>query len=121
MKSQAALEGRAIPDGFYLVADSERPEPAFQRALIDRPKQGFAIPLERWLRGGLRPLLDRYLAPGHIAGQGLFDPPTVHALRQRFDAGDMLSTQPLWLLLAFQMWHERWMETSPVSSGDRVA
>ena len=91
------------------------------RALIDRPKQGFAIPLDRWLRGGLRPLLDRYLAPGHIAGQGLFDPPTVHALRQRFDAGDRLSTQPLWLLLAFQMWHERWMETSPVSSGDLVA
>ena len=30
-----AFERDAIPDGFYLVADSERPEPAFQRALID--------------------------------------------------------------------------------------
>ena len=29
------LEWHAIPDGFYLVADSERPEPGFQRALID--------------------------------------------------------------------------------------
>ena len=35
----AALEWRAIPDGFYLVADSERPEPAFQRALIDAVRQ----------------------------------------------------------------------------------
>jgi Succinylglutamate desuccinylase / Aspartoacylase family len=31
----AALDWHAIPDGFYLVADSERPEPEFQRALID--------------------------------------------------------------------------------------
>jgi hypothetical protein len=30
-----ALDWHAIPDGFYLVADSERPEPEFQRALID--------------------------------------------------------------------------------------
>jgi hypothetical protein len=29
------LDEHAIPDGFYLVGDSERPEPAFQRALID--------------------------------------------------------------------------------------
>jgi hypothetical protein len=31
----AALDWHAIPDGFYLVADSERPEAEFQRALID--------------------------------------------------------------------------------------
>ena len=31
----SALDWHAIPDGFYLVADSVRPEPEFQRALID--------------------------------------------------------------------------------------
>jgi hypothetical protein len=31
----APLDWHAIPDGFYLVGDTERPEPAFQRALID--------------------------------------------------------------------------------------
>ncbi len=35
----AAAEWHVIPDGFYLVADSERPEPAFQRALIDAVRQ----------------------------------------------------------------------------------
>jgi hypothetical protein len=30
-----AFDWHAIPDGFYLVADSERPEPDFQRALIE--------------------------------------------------------------------------------------
>jgi hypothetical protein len=34
-----AFEAHDIPDGFYLVADSERPEPEFQRALIDALRQ----------------------------------------------------------------------------------
>jgi len=34
-----ALQWHVIPDGFYLVADSERPEPGFQRALIDAVRQ----------------------------------------------------------------------------------
>ncbi|MCE9660778.1 MAG: M14 family metallocarboxypeptidase [Burkholderiales bacterium] len=34
-----ALDWHAIPDGFYLVGDSERPEPGFQRALIDAVRQ----------------------------------------------------------------------------------
>ncbi len=41
-----ALDWHAIPDGFYLVGDSERPEPGFQRALIDavRPVTHIARP-----------------------------------------------------------------------------
>ncbi len=34
-----ALEWHAIPDGFYLVGDIERPEPGFQEALIDAVRQ----------------------------------------------------------------------------------
>jgi hypothetical protein len=34
-----AFDGHDIPDGFYLVGDSERPEPEFQRALIDAVRQ----------------------------------------------------------------------------------
>src|SRR5437868_3219677 len=36
------------------------------RELIDRPKQGFAIPLGRWLRGELAHLLDEYLDPRRV-------------------------------------------------------
>jgi hypothetical protein len=44
-----AAEWHAIPDGFYLVGDIERPEPAFQRALIDavRPVTHIAKPDEQ--------------------------------------------------------------------------
>ena len=37
-----ALDWHAIPDGFYLVGDSERPAPDFQRALIDAGNQASA-------------------------------------------------------------------------------
>lgn len=79
------------------------------QAFIDRPKQGFAIPLEHWLRTGLRPLVAEHLDPRHIHRQGLFDPQVVAGVLRRFDAGDMLAVQPVWLMLAFQLWHARWM------------
>ncbi len=46
-----------------------------------------------------------------IAAQGLFDAEAVRGLLARFRAGDRLAEQKLWLLLAFQMWHARWMSS----------
>ena len=78
------------------------------REYLERPKQGFAIPLSEWLQD-MRALADQYLEPGRIAAQGIFDPGTVRSLLARFRAGDSLAEQKLWLLLAFQLWHARWM------------
>ena len=82
------------------------------RELIDRPKQGFAIPLAKWMRGELAPLLDRYLEPGRIRDAGLFDPDMVARTLSNFRAGgagnDRVDTPQLWLLVAFEMWRERW-------------
>ncbi len=80
------------------------------RALIERPKMGFAPPIGRWMSGTLRPLLDKYLDHRRITEQGILDPVLVRQVRQRFEAGDARSVQRVWLLLAFQMWHARWME-----------
>jgi asparagine synthase (glutamine-hydrolysing) len=83
------------------------------RELIERPKKGFSPPIGRWMAGGLKPLVDRYLEPRRIAAQGILNPEVVKVARRRFDAGDSDSAQRVWLLLAFQMWHERWMEALP--------
>ncbi len=82
------------------------------RSLIDRPKKGFAAPIGRWMSGALKPLLDHHLDPAHIAQQGVLDPSVVQAVRRRFEAGDPYSVQRVWLLLAFQLWHERWMQVA---------
>ena len=78
---------------------------------VDRPKQGFAIPLQRWLTGDMRSLIDQYLEPATIAAQGVFDPGIVQRLLAVFRAGSGAAVQKVWLLLAFQMWHARWMNT----------
>lgn len=80
------------------------------RELIDRPKTGFTPPIGRWMSGALKPLLDQYLDTGRIASQGLLNPMMVQTVRRRFEAGDPYSVQRVWLLLAFQLWHARWME-----------
>jgi asparagine synthase (glutamine-hydrolysing) len=82
------------------------------RELIERPKQGFGIPLSSWLRGELAPLLDEYLAADRIRAGGLFDPAevrrTVANFREGGAANDRLDVQKVWLLLAFEMWRSRW-------------
>jgi asparagine synthase (glutamine-hydrolysing) len=83
------------------------------RELIERPKQGFAVPLASWLRGDLSPLVDDYLAPQRIRDAGLFDPREVATAVANFREGgpgnDRLDTEKLWQLLAFEMWREKWM------------
>ncbi len=79
------------------------------REHVDRPKRGFAIPLHRWLTGEMRSLVDQYLEPAAIAAQGVFDPDVVRRLLTRFREGSSTAAQKVWLLVAFQMWHARWM------------
>jgi asparagine synthase (glutamine-hydrolysing) len=82
------------------------------RAILDRPKQGFGIPMSRWLRGELSPLLDTYLAPGRVRAAGILDPKVVERALSNFRDGgprrDRLDVQKVWLLLAFEMWREKW-------------
>jgi asparagine synthase (glutamine-hydrolysing) len=80
------------------------------RALVDRPKQGFGVPIWQWLRGDLSSLLDDYLSPGSVAAHGLLDPGLVQGYVGRFRRGDPSVAQKVWLLLAFQMWQRRWMQ-----------
>jgi asparagine synthase (glutamine-hydrolysing) len=79
------------------------------RALVDRPKRGFAIPVREWLGSELRGLVDAHLEPSSLARQGLFDPALVAGYLRRLRAGDAGVQQRVWLLLAFQLWHARWM------------
>ena len=79
------------------------------RALVDRPKQGFGVPIAQWLRGDLAPLLDDYLSPDSVAAHGLLEPGLVQGYLGRFRRGDPSVAQKVWLLLAFQMWQRRWM------------
>jgi asparagine synthase (glutamine-hydrolysing) len=75
-------------------------------ALVDRPKQGFMIPMAAWLRGPLRPWAESQLDEKRLAREGFFNPAVIrkkwlHLLEKETPApGD------LWAVLMFQSWLE---------------
>ncbi|MBH9578005.1 asparagine synthase (glutamine-hydrolyzing) [Inhella proteolytica] len=79
------------------------------RTLIDRPKQGFAVPLDAWLRGPLRDWAEALLEPTRLHHTGLLDAERVQRHWQEHLSGRRNWQYRLWDVLMFQAWHERWM------------
>ena len=80
------------------------------KTLMDRPKKGFAVPLERWLKEDLRPYVEYYLSDERISRGGFFDVLYVSALRDGFYAGKDVDKNKIWYLLIFEMWKEKWLD-----------
>ncbi|HNS54270.1 MAG TPA: asparagine synthase (glutamine-hydrolyzing) [Syntrophales bacterium] len=78
--------------------------------LRNRPKWGFEMPVSAWLRGELGGLIDETLGPDRIRRQGIFDPQAVARIVGDFRAGRRDTSWQLWNLIAFQVWHGKYME-----------
>lgn len=79
------------------------------KALMDRPKKGFGIPVERVLKGQLRSLVYFYLNEERLRTAGLYNVEYVVKLRDQFYAGLNVNPNQLWALLIFEMWREEWV------------
>jgi asparagine synthase (glutamine-hydrolysing) len=77
------------------------------RALVDRPKQGFGIPLADWLRGPLRDWAESLLGEGALRAEGLIDPVPVRAAWSDLLAGRSPNPHPLWAVLMLAAWTVR--------------
>jgi len=73
------------------------------RELIERPKAGFGIPLNQWLRGPLREWAEDLLADARLAGGMLAAGPIREGWQQHM-AGTHDWTSRLWAVLMFQAW-----------------
>ncbi|MFP4307083.1 MAG: asparagine synthase (glutamine-hydrolyzing) [Desulfococcaceae bacterium] len=79
-------------------------------ALFERPKMGFAVPVDAWLRGDLAELAADYFAPARLKRAGELDPETAGRFLRAHRRGDRDHGHRLWALLTWQMWRERWIE-----------
>ena len=76
------------------------------RALTERPKMGFGVPIDSWLRGGLRDWAESLLDARRLAKEGIFHANPIRAAwREHLDGHRNLQYQ-LWSVLMFQAWHE---------------
>jgi len=79
-------------------------ERAVPRALIERPKMGFGVPLARWLAGPLREWAEALLEPARLASGLGFDAGAVRALWARLLGGDRSAAAALWPVLMAEAW-----------------
>jgi asparagine synthase (glutamine-hydrolysing) len=108
LKVPPSLKLRGLGHGKYLLRRLMRGR--IPDAIIDRPKVGFGVPLNSWLRDSLAPLVREQLDNARIANAGYFDPRAVRTLVAEHIDGRCDHGHKLWLLLQFELWRSRWLE-----------
>lgn len=82
------------------------------KQMMDRPKMGFAIPLEDWLMNELREQVRHYLSEDRLKSQNIFNVQSVKQLQTAFFSGRKELALKIWYILMFQMWYEKWMDSA---------
>ena len=80
--------------------------------MVDRPKQGFGVPLGVWFRGNLRELFADTLLSPRALQRGYFQPAFVRLLVDEHLSGKRDHTFRLWQLVVFERWHQQYAEGS---------
>ena len=79
-------------------------------AVIDRRKQGFAVPLGRWFRGRLGRFVRDLLLSDTCRRRGILNQDYVERLLVRHERGRDLDLQ-LWTLISFELWCRAFLDT----------
>lgn len=83
------------------------------RELIERPKMGFAVPLDAWLRGPLREWAEDLLSSASLAELPMLDARQIQKLWQAHLKGQGHHAQQLWAVLQLLAWQRRWKPGLP--------
>jgi asparagine synthase (glutamine-hydrolysing) len=76
------------------------------KSLIERPKKGFSVPIDQWLRGALRPWAEALLDESRIRSQGFLSPEPIRRVWREHQSGTRNHQDALWNVLMFQAWLE---------------
>jgi asparagine synthase (glutamine-hydrolysing) len=78
--------------------------------VLNKPKQGFSIPLKNWLRDPLKPMMMDLLSPQKVSQRGYFNPECVSRWVSDHVSGVMNHSHRLWALMVFELWNQQVMD-----------
>jgi len=76
--------------------------------LLDRPKEGFIMPINEWILARLRPEVEALLSPASLAAHGLIAPEPVQAMLAAHYAGTANHGNRIWNLMMLQSWWKKY-------------
>jgi asparagine synthase (glutamine-hydrolysing) len=101
-------DGHKQPDGIPKRLLVESLEGLLPDSIVRRPKQGFGLPFDPWLRGPLRDLCARALGANGLGGRGILRPEAVWGLWTAFlERRPDVSWSRVWVLVVLEAWLER--------------
>ena len=83
------------------------------REVLYGKKQGFSVPMARWIRGELQPAVREYLNPTTVRNQGLFDEVYVGEVIEAHNSMRADYSRNIWGLLMFMLWYEEYGKETP--------
>jgi asparagine synthase (glutamine-hydrolysing) len=77
--------------------------------LFERPKMGFGVPIDQWLRKELKELLLDYLSTERLRREGRLDTGIIEKRLNEHFEGTCNHHYRLWAVLMWEMWREKWL------------
>lgn len=84
--------------------------------ILNRPKQGFGLPLQQWINEQLRERVRQTLTEQRTRERGYFDSHYINQLLAEHERGRRDHSSALWMLLMLELWHRTYMDSSPRSA-----
>lgn len=87
------------------------------KSILNKPKHGFAVPLDEWFRGPLTAYVKEILLDSQFAARGYFSSAAIESLLKRHEQRQNDYGTHIWQLLNFELWHRCFLDGAPASQG----